>query len=88
MSDSASADRARPAIVNGHYGQIREGANRCASSSCWCREKDARDQRTVVIRPHLLESRLVLLALQLQYGEIGLEVYSAAVREELAKVGW
>jgi len=34
------------------------------------------------------EGRLVLLALQLQSDEIGLEVYSAAVKAELAKAGW
>ena len=42
----------------------------------------------MIIRPRLPEGRLVLLALQLQSGEIGLEVYSAAVKAELAKVGW
>jgi len=41
-----------------------------------------------ICRANTTEGRLILLALQLQSGEIGLEVYSAAVRAELTKAGW
>ena len=50
-------------------------------------DSTTRKYRLPVCDANTTEGQLVLLALQLQCGEIGLEVYSAVVQAELAKVG-